>query len=370
MAALQYVDVPGYAALLLRRTYTELSLADALMDRAHRWLGGTDARWNAQTHTWTFPSGATLTFGYLENERDKYRYSSAAYQYVGFDELTQFTESQYLYLFSRLRRLRGVSIPLRMRGASNPGGVGHDWVKERFVAAPPSPNRVFIPAKLEDNPHIDKASYMMSLSRLDPVTRAQMLNGDWNVLPSGTLLSRADLQFVDVVPDKAARVRFWDLAATEAGFKTHDPDYTAGVLMAYADGDFFVEDVVRVRRATHVDQLIRQVAEGDGRRVMIGVEREPGAAGKLFGDHLVAVLAGYTLRVVPVTGDKTTRALPWISQVHNRRFHIKRAAWTREYVEEICAFPQAGHDDQVDATSGAFALLSEQRYRWAKYGGE
>ena len=135
MAALQYVDVPGYAALLFRRTYADLNLPGALMDRAHQWLGATAARWNAHDHRWTFPSGATLTFGYLETERDKYRYQSSELQYIGFDELTQFPESQYTYLFSRLRRLGDSEVPLRMRSASNPGGEGHEWVRARFVDA-------------------------------------------------------------------------------------------------------------------------------------------------------------------------------------------------------------------------------------------
>ena len=120
MAALAYVDVPGYRALLFRRSFPDLNLPGALMDRAREWLGGSAARWNAHDHVWTFPSGASLTFGYLENEKDKYRYQSAELQYIGFDELTQFAESQYLYLFSRLRRLAGSAVPLRMRAASNP----------------------------------------------------------------------------------------------------------------------------------------------------------------------------------------------------------------------------------------------------------
>lgn len=123
IAALQYVDVPGYAALLLRRTYQDLALPEALMDRAAQWLQGTDASWSAADHTWTFPSGATVTFGYLDTERSQYRYQSAAFQFCGLDELTQFTEAQYRFLFSRLRRKAGVNVPLRMRSATNPGGA-------------------------------------------------------------------------------------------------------------------------------------------------------------------------------------------------------------------------------------------------------
>ena len=80
MAALQYVDVSGYAALLLRRTYADLSRPGALMDRAREWLAGTDAIWNGARHTWRFPSGAQLAFGYLEHDGDELQYQSAEFQ--------------------------------------------------------------------------------------------------------------------------------------------------------------------------------------------------------------------------------------------------------------------------------------------------
>jgi hypothetical protein len=177
MAALQYAHVPGYSALLLRRTYADLALPEAIMDRSKAWLMGSGAQWNDRDKRWTFPSGATLTFGYLDNDRDRYRYQSAAFQFIGWDELTQFPKGWYLYLFSRLRRLEKHDVPLRMRGASNPGGIGHEWVKARFVDEPE--DRVFVPAKMSDNPHLDQMSYMRSLEQLDPVTRAQLLEGRW-----------------------------------------------------------------------------------------------------------------------------------------------------------------------------------------------
>lgn len=177
MAALQYVHVPGYAALLLRRTYADLSLPGAVMDRAHDWLQGSGAAWNDRDKRWTFPSGATLSFGYMETERDKYRYQGAELQFVGVDELTQWVEPAYTYLLSRLRRLQGAPVPLRARSASNPGGVGHDWVKKRFIDGTGS--GAFVPASLADNPHVDADAYRESLARLDSVTRQQLLDGIW-----------------------------------------------------------------------------------------------------------------------------------------------------------------------------------------------
>lgn len=199
MGALEYVSVPGYAALILRRTFADLKKPKALLDRAREWLSNTGATYNTQDHQWRFPSGATLSFGYLENDGDIYQYQSAEYQYCAFDELTQFSEKQYTFLFSRLRRLEGSNIPLRMRSASNPGGAGAEWVQERFIPDDWTPQmagemrvvekngRAFVPARLQDNPYLDQLTYHESLSELDDVTRAQLLEGDWSIRSRGNI---------------------------------------------------------------------------------------------------------------------------------------------------------------------------------------
>lgn len=178
MAALEYVDRPGYNALILRRTFRDLGQPGAIMTRAKEWLAGTDAKWNDNDKRFTFPSGATLTFGYLESEDDVYQYQGAEFQFVGFDELTQFTKFQYTYLLSRVRRVSGSDIPLRVRSASNPGGKGHDWVFGRFVKKK-DPKRPFVPARLEENPHLDVDEYRESLGNLMEATRRQLEDGDW-----------------------------------------------------------------------------------------------------------------------------------------------------------------------------------------------
>jgi hypothetical protein len=190
MGALEEVDQPGYAALVLRRTYADLALPGAIMDRADQWLRDTAAHWDGSEKTWRFPSGATLTFGYLATEKHKYRYQSSEFQYVGFDELTQFTETQYAYLSSRVRRPEGSPLRLRMRSASNPGGIGHDWVYRRFVN-PKTKTGAFVPATLEDNAYIDKAAYRISLSKLDETTRLQLEKGLW-VRDAGGLVYKFD----------------------------------------------------------------------------------------------------------------------------------------------------------------------------------
>lgn len=179
MAALQFVDRPDYAAILFRRTYADLALPGALMDRAHEWLQSTGAHWNDQDKQWVFPRGATLNFGYLEAENHKFRYQSANFNFVGFDEATQFSHTQLLYLFSRLRRATGNDIPSRFRCASNPGNVGHEFIKVRYVD-PGNPEKPFVPAKLQDNPHVDQTDYRQSLAELDENTRLQLEEGIWD----------------------------------------------------------------------------------------------------------------------------------------------------------------------------------------------
>ena len=190
MGALEYVHVPGYAALLLRRTYADLALPGAIMERSHAWLQGTGATWNQQDKRWTFPSGATLTFGYLDTEKDKYRYASAEFQFIGYDEVTQFPEGWYRFLLSRLRRTAGMSVPLRARSAGNPGGIGHLWVKRRFVDSTGTECR-FVPANLADNPALDAVEYRKSLAQLDENTRRQLEDGVW-IQDTGGLVYRYD----------------------------------------------------------------------------------------------------------------------------------------------------------------------------------
>jgi predicted phage terminase large subunit-like protein len=183
MAAAQYVERPGYAALILRENFADLSQPDGLIPRSKEWWHGR-AQWNEEAKRWTFPSGASITFGYLERDDSVYQYQGAAYQFIAIDELTQHTEFRYRYLFSRLRRLTGSDLPLRMRAASNPGGKGHEWVKQRFLVGRHA-ERVFVPAKLSDNPSLDAAEYLRSLDHLDPLTRAQLLAGDWDAVAGG-----------------------------------------------------------------------------------------------------------------------------------------------------------------------------------------
>ncbi len=367
MGALQYVDVPGYSALLLRRTYAQLSKADSLIPRSHEWLRGTGAKWSEVRMSWTFPSGARLEFGHLQHENDKYNYQGPAYQFIGFDELTGFSESQYRFLFSRLRRLEGSSIPVRMRSGSNPGGVGHDWVKMRFPIMETSEraiSRAFIPSKLADNPHLDRTEYEKSLAELDPITKAQLLDGDWTARQFGGMFKRENFEIVPEAPSSLrGEVRYWDLAGTEAKGGSSDPDWTVGTRGGESEGVLYLTDVQRFRgEPGPVEARIRQTARADGRAVTVWIEQEPGASGKIVIDHYRRnVLSGFAVRPDRVTGSKTVRAQPFSAAADAGLVKLVAGRWIPEFFDELEAFPYGPHDDQTDSGAGCHAKVMIRR---------
>ena len=370
MAGLQYVDFPGYAGIIFRRTFADLTLPGALIDRSLNWLGGTDAKWNSQSHKWVFPSGATLAFGNLERTQDMYRYQSAEFQYIGFDELTHFEERQYRYLFSRLRRLEDVNIPLRMRSASNPGNIGHDWVKRRFLIEGEQYNRVFIPAKLDDNPSLDKHEYVKSLNELDPVTRRQYLLGDWTARHGGSIFKREYFKdrIVEHAPQTSNTLRFWDKAATVPKKTNTDPDYTVGLKLGEHRGQYYILDVVRFRGSPKQNEdTILVTAQLDGYSIPQRMEQEPGSSGVDTIDHYARdVLKGYNFKGVSTTGNKGERAAPVATAAEQGNLFLIKSNLTTVILDELEAFPIGSHDDIVDALSGAFEQLRTKFEPWVK----
>jgi predicted phage terminase large subunit-like protein len=366
MAALQYVNVPGYNALILRRSFADLNKPGALMERAHDWLGHTTAKWNANDKRWTFPSGATLSFGYMANDKDRYQYQGSEFQFVGFDELTQFSEVQYKYLFSRVRKLEGSRIPIRIRSATNPGGTGHAWVYQRYFIEKEAP---FVGAKIDDNPYVNATEYREALSHLDPVTREQLLNGDWEVR-DGTGMFERDwfknpIQLADV-PKEALNnaVRFWDLAATPVSEVNKDPDWTVGTLVGEYAGIYYVLDQVKLRGTPQqVEALVHASAIKDGMHVRVWMEQEPGSSGVNTIDHYRRnVLRGCAFFGERATGSKQQRAMPLSSASEAGNVRFIQARWNRELLDELVLFPTKGvHDDQVDSLAGAFNKASKPK---------
>lgn len=367
MAALQYVDVPNYSAILFRRTFADLSLPGALMDRFRTWIANyDDVHWNNNSFIATFPSGARISFGYLNNAGDYLRYKGSEFQFIGMDEVTEIRESDYRYLFSRLRRpVSGPlsEVPLRMRAASNPAP---NWVRQRFIVEGKQEKRIFVPSRLTDNPGIDAASYRRSLQALDPLERRRLEEGDWWATTLGTMFDRTSFIIVDqheipMVSSSARAVRFWDLAATEPSSSNPDPDWTVGTLMLFDKGIAYVLDVKRARvKGEKVEQLVQQTAAEDGPSVAIRMEQEPGSSGKALVDQYARyVVPGHDFLGLRSTGDKVTRARPFAAAVANGNVRILRGPWLTDWLDELSTFPEAAnHDDQVDSATGAFGYLT------------
>ena len=278
MAACQYVDRPNYAALILRRTFKDLNLPGAIMARSHEWLRGTRAAWSEKDKTWTFPSGATLTFGYLDTEQDKYRYQGAELQFLGLDEATQFPEGWYRYLLSRLRRAKGSDIPIRARLGSNPGGVGHAWVYNRFVESK-DPERVFVPSFLTDNPHLDQEEYRKSLSLLDETTRRQLEEGIWVQDASGLVYRKP--KTIPVRPH--AMPEDWAyLLGMDFGIK----DATAYVVLGWRKNDRSVYVLESFKQSgmtvTEAAEKVREYQQQYPFSMVVG---DLGGMGKAFGEE-------------------------------------------------------------------------------------
>ena len=364
MAALQYVDIPGYSAIMFRRTFSDLALPGALMDRFKDWMSEyPDVTWNNNSYTATFPSGARVTFGYLNNINDKLRYKGSEFQFCGFDEVTEIRQDDYLYLFSRLRQPATgplSQIPLRMRATTNPAP---NWVRQRFIVEGKEKKRLFIPSSLEDNPGINVESYRETLQELDPVERKRLEFGDWWASSLGSMFPRENFSILEdnELPefDKDTRwVRFWDLAGTKPSHNNPDPDWSVGTLMAFHQGVAYIMDVTRFREAgEEVERHIRQVAIEDGPEIPIRMEQEPGSAGKnLLDQYARYVLPGLDFTGVRATGAKDVRAKPMASAAANGNVRLKMAAWNTDWLDEHAAFPESKtvHDDQVDSAVHAF----------------
>ncbi len=199
--AVRQVNIPHYCAIIFRKTVPQLS---ELIDRSRAIYQPAfpKAVYNSSEHFWKFPSGAKIYFGSMQYTKDRINYQGKRYDFIAFDELTHFTWEEYSYMFSR-NRPSGPGTRVYMRATTNPGGIGHSWVKERFItAAPPMTpitdeysvvdpdgkliklkrQRIFIPAAVFDNKILMKnnPSYIASLAMLPQAEKNALLYGNWD----------------------------------------------------------------------------------------------------------------------------------------------------------------------------------------------
>lgn len=402
-AARNIFTVKGYGGVIFRRTYPEITAEGSLWDTSLKLyvpIGGvpreSDLSWNFR------PLGNSVGFAHLEHDKDVHKYQGAQFPFIGFDELTTFTEYQFFYLLSRNRSACGIRPYVRCTCNPDPdswvatfiswwidqdtgypiperAGVVRwfvrisdeivwadtpDELKAKHGDAVMPKSVTFIPARLEDNRILEAQDpgYRANLMALPMVERERLLNGNWKIrAQAGSVFRREWFEIIDTPPMCSRTVRYWDLAATEPSSSNPDPDYTVGVKLGALNGGFVVLDMVRVRqRPGDVEATIKATAALDGRDVEQAMEQEGGSAGKNTTEHYARdVLSGYAFHAVHPTGDKLTRAGPVAAAAQNRLIKLVRAPWNTAFLAETEAFPTKGvHDDIVDALSGAHERLT------------
>lgn len=191
-ALLYALTYPKSKQIIFRTTFPELE--KSIIRTSLEFYPRDVATYNSSKHTWTFRNGSIIDFSYIATEKDVYQYQSAEYDVIRFDELTHFTEFMYTYMISRCRGAN--PYPKIIKSSTNPGGVGHEWVKERFINSG-EPNKVheitlengkkstvvFIPSLVQDNIFMmdSDPDYINRLELLPEKERKALLYGDWDI---------------------------------------------------------------------------------------------------------------------------------------------------------------------------------------------
>jgi predicted phage terminase large subunit-like protein len=233
-------------------------------------------------------------------------------------------------------------------------------------------SRTFIPAKLTDNVDLfnNDPAYLEQLKSLDPLRREQLLGGNWLAKPvAGLFFKRNWVQVVDRsdIPAGAIYVRFWDRAGTEKT-EDNDPDFTVGLLMARHGSNYWVVDRVKGQWSPgKVEEKILECAKFDhdnhSAESLNVVAKDPGQAGKAQALHTIQNLAGYRVAKLAETGSKLARFGPFSSQAEHGNVRVCKGAWNDDYFTCLEDFDgqEKQHDDDADATSGAFTMLAKYR---------
>ena len=340
----------------------------------------------------------------MELEADRFNWQGSQLALICFDEICQFSETQFWYLLSRCRSMSGVRG--YVRGTCNPDP--DSWVRE-FISwwidpdtglaiqersgvlrwfvrngdelfwadtaaeleqpfGPESqPKSVtFIPSSVRDNKILIEKdpSYIANLKALPLVDRARLLDGNWNIRAAAGLFFRRDwFEVVEAVPeDICSRVRYWDRAATPKT-ASNNPDATVGLRLARnRKGIYFIEDVRKLHASPwQVEQAMRKEAEQDPPGTTVAYMQDPGSAGVAEAQAAARALDGFRVRFAVASGDKETRAKPVSSQAEAGNVKVVRGLWNAEFFRVLESFPDGGHDDEVDALSGAHQVLSSGR---------
>jgi len=403
LETLWHHETPGFSAVIFRKNANQVRNPGGLWDTSAPLFMKFEGNPKQSTLEWDFPSGAVVKFAHMDMEKDKFSWQGSQITLIGFDELTHFSWGQFVYMLSRNRSLCGIKPYIRATTNPDPDSwvrkfidwwidnetgyaipersglirwfivIGDETIwsntKEELKKKHPDclPKSVsFIASTVYDNKILLKENpdYLANLQALPRFEREQLLMGNWNIRPTaGMFFQRSFFNVVDVLPRNVTFVRYWDRAATKKT-ELNDPDFTVGLKLAKdKDGIFYVVDIVRLQESPlQVQNAIKNCSTQDSSDCRIGIEQDPGQAGVSEVDLLIRMLQGYSATAYKVTKDKITRASPVSAQAEAGNIRVLRGYWNEDFFRELENFPEGGHDDIVDALSGAFLMHTENKY--------
>lgn len=356
----------GARGILFRRSMPELEEVQARMMEIFPRLG---AEYRASNRTWRFPNGATLRLAFLDADEDATKYQGHSYTWMAFDEAGNWPTPKAIdMLRACLRSAKGVKVRLVLTG--NPGGKGHDWIRERYILpaqprvpfqGPDGAMRVFIPSRLEDNRLLmDKdPGYVARLKASGPswLVRA-WLEGDWNARETGALFQREWFHpfTVSPVPDQV-------IISLDTAFKTgQENDFSVATVWAVTKSAFFLVDLWRDKVEFHQLQAVVEQLCGKWMPSALLIED------KASGQSLIQELQRNTrlpVKPIKVDRDKIARAYAVTPTLEAGRVSLpERAPWVDAFLDELMMFPAGPHDDQVDSMTQALAYLQQPRDGW------
>lgn len=376
MSGLQYVEFSNWRVGIFRLTSPDLKQPKGILNRCENWVfynpliikEGLQPHYSKKDGMFTFPSGAELKFGHMQHEKDVEKYQGAEFHEISLDECTQFSRNKINRIGGSQRKGEGDPLPLRLRYTGNPGGVSHEYFNNKFIKG----EELYIDSFFFENPYLNHEKYQIKLEKIretNPVLYEQWRNASWAAKPQGQLFKRDWFiqSAYDIINEPVKRrVRFWDLASTEPTNTsyTDDPDWTVGVLAWLGEsGTIYVKDVVRFRK--NPDGVIEEMlktAEADGHETVIRIEKEGLSSGNFVVYNFSKLFKDYDFDGNHMgSRSKLNRAETMVHSIKYGNIRVPIASsWLEEYISELCSFPTKGvHDDQVDATSGAFNELSE-----------
>lgn len=406
LEAVRHISNSNFGAVIFRRESSQIANEGGPWDTALDMYGPLGAKFvTSPKYIAKFPSGAKITFSHMQLERHTRQWDGSQIPLIMFDELQHFTAAQFWYMLSRNRSTCGVRPYIRATLNPDPDSFLREllawWIDQR--TGDPIHERsgvirwlirkdgevlwgdskeeliekygrkvrpksfTFIMAELKDNPALLQADpdYEGNIEAMLDYEQKR-LKGNWFARPTaGEMFKRHYFAIVELeeVPYIKHKIRYWDRASTVPSDVNPDPDYTAGGKMGLdKHNNLYIFDMVRDRmESPDVIKTVKLMGDIDTTEVTIGLEQDPGQAGKMEMEYYQTTLAGYPIQPFPKRGSKLAYWRPLAVHAKAGKVFLVRGAWNEAFIMEaegVTDGTQPGHDDQIDSAAGGFMVLT------------